>query len=123
MHRALPILGDRVNDGAVLHSRPRRRRPSWHGIDGRHLSGHCRIVIVRKQISSWPTDRFRSLLAGRKGGESVLRHAGNDGVTIVSIAAAAALAGENTLLDAGLGGAIARAAPARVLGSHRCSVD
>jgi len=62
-------------------------------------------------------------LAGRKGGESVLRHAGNDGVTIVSIAAAAALAGENTLLDAGLGGAIARAAPARVLGSHRCSVD
>ena len=28
VHRALPILGDRVDDGAVLHSRPRRRRPS-----------------------------------------------------------------------------------------------
>lgn len=60
-------------------------------------------------------------LAGRKGGQGVLRHAGDDGVAIVSIAAAHAE--EDALLGAGLGGAIARAAaPARVLGGHRCSL-
>mmetsp|Transcript_17769 Transcript_17769/g.50847 ORF Transcript_17769/g.50847 Transcript_17769/m.50847 type:complete len:360 (+) Transcript_17769:3446-4525(+) len=60
--RTLLILGDGVDDGAALHARPGRRRPSWHGIDGRHLGGHCRIVVVRKQFSSWPTDCFRSLV-------------------------------------------------------------